>query len=38
MSALLGRWVDYYCQARHDGHGRYRAARWATEVLWVLRR
>ena len=27
MGTVLGRWVDYYCQARHDGHGRYRAAR-----------
>jgi hypothetical protein len=38
MSAALGRWVACYCQARRDGHSRYWAARWATEVVWVLRR
>jgi hypothetical protein len=25
MGAILGRWIDYYCQARHDGYGRDRA-------------
>jgi hypothetical protein len=38
MGAILGRWVDYYCQARHDGHSRYWSARWASQVVWVLRR
>ena len=38
MRTALADWRRWYREARHEGHSPYWIARWATQVLWALRR